>query len=333
MNVQLPSGVATGVGSLPHRDAHGAVAFVLSELPDLPCIPTLPRRSPAEGMIAQAVVGIRGITVGQYGSLAVDLRRVDPIAPVVTDIDHDAFTGFRTFLSAAAGRSGPVKWQFVGPLTLGLALMRAGVPASTAFDVAVRAVRSHVRSLHRVIAQALPGCPQVVVLDEPSMPEMMQPNFPLAPDVAIDLVSGGLAAVENVALAGIHCCGDPDWASILASGPGLLSLPARRNLVDVAGYLARFLEKDGWIAWGAVPTDGPLHLTGDRPWRELSALWCELVAAGCDPVRLRQQSLITPACGLGLHSDVVARRILTMVRHLADRVHSQAVATRLTIGA
>ncbi|MFM2079139.1 MAG: hypothetical protein RJA49_3029, partial [Actinomycetota bacterium] len=119
MGLELLSGAATGVGSLPHRDATTAARFVLDQLPALPSIPTLPRRSPAEGMIAQAVIGLRGVTFGQYGSLAVDTRRVDPLAPVETQFDHEAFTGFRTFLEQAAisRPSGPVKWQFVGPLS------------------------------------------------------------------------------------------------------------------------------------------------------------------------------------------------------------------------
>ena len=70
---------------------------------------TMPRRSPAEGAIAQAMVGLDGITIGQYGSIAVDPLRVDPLAPVVTDLTHDAFTGFRTFLThAAAARAKPM---------------------------------------------------------------------------------------------------------------------------------------------------------------------------------------------------------------------------------
>ena len=40
---------------------------MLEHLGELPAIPTLPKRSPAESMVAQAVLGIRGITVGQYG--------------------------------------------------------------------------------------------------------------------------------------------------------------------------------------------------------------------------------------------------------------------------
>ncbi len=35
-------------------------------------IPALPMRSPAEGMIAQAIAGLPGVSLGQYGSFAID---------------------------------------------------------------------------------------------------------------------------------------------------------------------------------------------------------------------------------------------------------------------
>lgn len=329
----LMAGTATGVGSLPHRDAAAAADFVLRHTPELPAIPTLPRRSPAEGMIAQAVVGLVGVTPGQYGSLSVDVARIDPDADVVTDIGHDAFGGLRAFLTAAAGRTAPVKWQFTGPLTLGLSLVRAGVPAEVAFEVAVRAVRSHVQAIHAEVASALPGCDQVVVIDEPSLHQVMLPGFPLPPDASIDLVSGALAAIERDAASGVHCCSDADWPSVLAAGPHVLSLPVSSELVSVAGYLARFLESGGIVAWGAVATDGPIPATAERPWRQLSDLWCQLVQRGCDPMMLRQQAWITPACGLGLHSEGVAQHVFGLVADIAYRVRTQSTALRLSLGA
>lgn len=330
--VQLPSGIATGIGSLPHRDAAEAAAFSLRAMP-LPAIPSLPKRSPAEGMIVQAMVGIRGITVGQYGSIAVDVARIDPLAPVRTDLLHDAFGGFRAFLDAAAGRSGPVKWQFVGPVTLGLAMLRAGVPLHDAFEAAVRAVRGHVQHLIGIVERALPGCSQLVFIDEPSLGELMQPGFPIAPDTAIDLVSGALAAIEPHAVAGLHVCAHADVAPLLAAGPTVLSVPAVPGLVDSAGYLIRFLEAGGWVAWGAVPTDGPIVASAERPWRQLSELWCRLVERGADPTMLRRQALITPACGLGTHTPAVAERVHRLCAEIGRRVGDQAVGARFMLGA
>ena len=53
----------------------------------------------------------------------------------------------------------------------------------------------------------------------------------------------------------------------------------------------------------------------------------------CDPVLLRHQSMITPDCGLGLHSVSVAERVCQMVREIARRVRDQSTATRFVLGA
>ena len=146
-------------------------------------------------------------------------------------------------------------------------------------------------------------------------------------------MSSALAAVPQDALAGVHCCGSTDWSLVLAAGPRLLSLPVHPDVAEVAGHMAQFLDDGGWLAWGAIPTDGPLGATADRYWRELADLWCAMVQAGCDAGRLRRQALVTPACGLGLHDLGAVDRIFTLVDDVADRVHGQAVATRLSIGA
>ena len=321
--IDLPVGAITGVGSLPHRDARAAAAFALATAPDLPAVPTLPRRSPAENMIAQAVCGIRGVDFGQYGSWSVNVRRIDPLAPVRTDLEHDAYLGLRMFAEVGAGRRGPIKWQFTGPISLGVALTRAGVPASTAFAVAVRAVREHVRVIHRFLDDTMPNCPQVIVLDEPSFPDVMDGGFPLPPDAAIDLLSGALAAVEQLAIAGVHCCGTADWAGIIAAGPGLLSLPARPEVLQFAGYLWRFMEHGGRIVWGVVPTDGPMFLSAPRQWRELVEFWDGLLALGGSRELLVHRALLSPDCGLGMHSEGVATKVFALVGELQARIRGQ----------
>jgi hypothetical protein len=332
LDPRLMNGATTALGALPHRDLDAAMAFALRATA-LPAIPTLPRRSPAEGQIAQALLGIDGVTVGQYGAISVDVARVDPVEPVHTDVTDDAFTGFRAFLAAAPADLPAVKWQLVGPVTLGMALIRAGVPDHTAFDTAVRAVRSHLQHLFDIVAESLPAATQVVFIDEPDLVDLTDPAFPIAPDIAIDLVSGALAAVEGRAVSGLHCCGDADWSALIAAGPNVLSLPVHSSVVDSAGYLQQFLDRGGIVAWGAVPTDGPIPTTPERPWRRLSDLWCELVQRGCDQVMLRKQAMITPECGLGAHTPAVAERVVDIVGELGRRVHDQATATRFVLGA
>jgi hypothetical protein len=214
-----------------------------------------------------------------------------------------------------------------------VALTRAGLPADAAFAVAVKAVRAHAADLADAVAAALPDSPQMVWLDEPWFGELMHPGFPIAPDPAIDLLSGAMAALTPMATVGVHCCAEVDIASLLAAGPDVLAIPVDAQLVNVAGYLVRFLEGGGRIAWGAVSTDGPIPTGSERPWRQLSDLWCELVKRGCDPVLLRQRSLVTPHCGLGLHTPAIADRVCRLTREVGRRINEQAIASRFALGA
>jgi hypothetical protein len=50
-------------------------------------------------------------------------------------------------------------------------------------------------------------------------------------------------------------------------------------------------------------------------------------------MKLRQQSLVTPACGLALHTEDNAASIMGRVTDIGERVRTQAIATRLTVGA
>ncbi|HEY4377770.1 MAG TPA: hypothetical protein VGM93_11455, partial [Acidimicrobiales bacterium] len=124
-----------------------------------------------------------------------------------------------------------------------------------------------------------------------------------------------------------------DWRVVLQAGPQVLSVPVGAGLTAAAGALATFLERGGWIAWGAVPTDRPIGEQPSRLWRHLSGQWCELVQAGCDPLLLRRQALITPVCGLALHDEVLARHAFSLAQAVAERLEDQVTGVRLSVGA
>jgi hypothetical protein len=43
--------------------------------------------------------------------------------------------------------------------------------------------------------------------------------------------------------------------------------------------------------------------------------------------------VVTPACGLGLHTPSVAERVVRLTREIGRRVNDQAVASRFALGA
>src|SRR5262249_54348466 len=168
----------------------------------------------------------------------------------------------------------------------------------------------------------------VLFFDEPALVAWRRGDAPLGHEDAIDVLSGALAA--PACPTGVHICGAGDRRLALEAGPQVLGIEVEDALVDDADVLARHLEADGWIAWGAVPTDRPVGESVEPLWRALVGVWCELTRRGCDPVRLRTQSIITPACGLAGHGPTQAERALRLARGLPHRGHDPAGAARLT---
>jgi hypothetical protein len=328
----LVPGLATGIGSLPHTDARAAAEVSLDSSPRLPAAPQLPNRNVRELMLPQWAGALPEVVVEAGGRL-----RVDPAvgaAPPEPRFDANSHGGLLAFVDLLAHASAPptrVKLQLTGPLTLGLALCEAGMPPAVAFRRAAAVVDAWIPMLESMIATRLPGTRVVLVLDEPGLVVWRDSEGPIDREAAVDLLSGSLASVRGTA--GVHVCGAGDRRLVLEAGPQLISFEVAEDLVDDGGLIARYLDGGGWVAWGAIPTDGPIGDSGELPWRQLAAVWCELTRRGCDPVLLRTRAVITPACGLVGHGASQAARALRLAGTLADRVHDQAVAARLTLGA
>jgi hypothetical protein len=329
----IRGGTATSIGSLPHTDARAAAAFVLRTHPDLPAAPQLPNRSPLEGMLAQWLRALPEVHVEPDGSLRrIDVADLD--APLDTTFDSLAHGGLVGFLEVSARLAQPpkiVKLQVTGPLTLGLALCDLGLPTDVAFARASTCARAWARAVVTRARTRVEGVDVLLFFDEPGLVAFHGDDAPIDPESATDILSGALAAVDCTV--GVHVCGAGSLPVALAAGPDVLGIEVHPRALDHAAGLARFLDEGSFVAWGAVPTDRPIGEQVTAPWKAVLDLWCELARRGCDPLRLRQQALVSPACGLARHGVTQAERALRLARELAHRVGDQAAATRLSVGA
>lgn len=329
----LVAGMATAIGSMPHRDPHAAAATVLRCIPDVPAAPQLPCLTPREGVIAQWAGAIPGVVVHDNGAIELE-GPLDPLAPLHPEFTSAAHTGLLTFLEVAATQPrqpSQVKMQIVGPLTLGVALANAGADAEFAFPVASRVVRAWIRSIEDLVALSLPGTELVLFFDEPSLVCWRDAEGPIEREVAIDLLSTVLATTTGTS--GVHVCGTGDVRVALDAGPDIVHFDVGMFELSDAVALSRYLDGDGWVAWGAIPTHRPVGERAQPLWKALLDLWCELTRRGCDPVRLRRQALVAPACGLAGHGASQAEHALLLAREIGNRVHDHAVATKLAVGA
>jgi methionine synthase II (cobalamin-independent) len=324
--------MATAIGSLPHRDAKRAAAMVLRCIPELPAAPELPCRSPLEGVIARWAGAVPGIEVQEDGSLLLT-DAVDAGAPLRPEFTFEAHAGLLTFLEVAAAAPRPpkrVKVQLAGPLTLGVAFANAGMDVESAFVLAGRVARAWTFAINELVAARLPEAATLCFLDEPALVLWKNAEGPVDREVATDLLSTALASAP---ISGVHVCGHGDVRLALDAGPHIVQFDVSALDLNDAVALSRYLDGSGWIAWGAIPTHRPV---GEHPqplWKALLDAWCELTRRGCDPVRMRAQALVTPACGLAGHGESQAERALLLAREIGDRVHDHAAATKLAVGA
>lgn len=303
---RFANGAATSVGGLPHRDPAAAAAFAIGEF-EIATIPSLPN--------------VADITAEALSTAELDDSSFDPLHAFLT-------LGRLVKLDGA-----PVTWHLPGPLTVGVSLCDVGVEPAEAFALAGKVVRSKLIEIAAEVARVLPNSPQMAMIDESALADLMMPDFPIPPDHAIDVMSSAMASLPHDIVTGIHCPRRCDVATMLAAGPAVISVPVADDLVDWAGYIDRFLRDGGVIAWGIVPSHGPVGASAERYWRQLSDVWCELVRRGCDPVALRRQSMITPGGNLEVYSVSVARRLARISADVAKRVRDQANATRFALGA
>ncbi|MBI2168508.1 MAG: hypothetical protein HYU28_03260 [Actinobacteria bacterium] len=307
----LTAGLPTSIGSLPHVDAAAAAQLVLAKQPTLPAVPELPGLRPAEGMIERW------------------LRFDDPAN---VQIDEEANAGAFAFVAAAAADPPrAVKAQVAGPLTLGVALVDSGIAPTEAFERAARLSEAAAAATVGFLAKRLPHSEAVLFLDEPALTAWASDSAPIEREQAVDILSGVLAGID--AVTGVHVCGEGDRRMAIEAGPAIVGFEVRPSVLDDGVAIARYLDAGGWIAWGAVPTDRPVGERVEHWWKALVSLWCDLTRGGCDPVTLRTQALITPACGLAGHSEDQAATILDLCVEIGERVREQAIATRLTVGA
>jgi hypothetical protein len=270
-------------------------------------------------MLAQAARGIAGVTVTSDGTLAVDPDEMDPAQLPSPAIDGASHAGLLAFLAAATGRTAPVKVQLTGPVTLGLALIGGGAPPELAFAVAAGATRATAAALLSMVRARLPDALPVVFVDEPGFVSLGRGKPVITTSAATDLLSATLEVVDAAAVTGVHCCGAVDWRIARDAGADVLSLPVDRDAAADPAVIGRHLDAGGWLAWGAVPTSGPV---GDelRLWRRLEAAWADLAAGGVDLQLLRARSLVTPACGLAFHGLSQAAGTMKLAVRLGERV-------------
>ncbi len=286
----------TGVGSLPHRDPHEAARFVL-ETSDVPYLPQLPHRHPAEGMLAQWGDGLAGCGAQQDG---LGLR----YGAAAGDRD-EAFGGAAAMLEALPRMTPLVKTQATGPVTLAMAALAGGAPSAGLWDAIVTGLVARIEEHLAWIGRHLPAADVLLALDEPALAGLRQPEFPTGWNDAQRALAQTVAALE--VRPGLHCCGEADWALVAGLRPAFVSWDVSALGADFpmeAPAVAQAVAAGVGVMWGVVPTAAPPLPDPGELVDRYRRVEGELLVAGAPAGRLAARAMLTPACGLaGLTVD------------------------------
>src|SRR4051812_25724646 len=235
-----PTGVATGVGSMPGEDIDAALGTVADALPDLPHLPELPARGAGSDMIGRAAAQLVDLHVDLQpaGWRLVARAGLDETrARDRLDRDLDAL------VPALPGYDGDFKVQLTGPWTLAatLELTRGGKAASDRgasrdlADSLAEAARDHLAD----VARRLPAARLVLQLDEPALPAVLAGSVPtesgfgrvaaIEPQVVRDALAAVMDAVDVPVV--VHCCASTPPLILLAdSGATAVSVDLAQGL-------------------------------------------------------------------------------------------------------
>lgn len=339
------------IGSIPLTDAQAAVDLVFGATPEIPVWPQLPLR-PQEKMIPQFLPGLPGLTqtvdrvfvqnsgdaydrelVRFYETYMAIAEGALSLDDTFFRIERDAATGLYALLRHLDGpvpQPLAVKGQVTGPITLCMgtrdAENRAIFYDAQLRDAAVKLLTLKARWQIKRLGR--PNRPVIIFIDEPGLAGFGSSEM-------ISISSGEVHAclselIEGIhaegGLAGIHVCANTDWAMVMDTGVDIVNFDAYAyfdRFILFSGHIRRFIQGGGMMAWGIVPTLNAEDIAKEsetslatRFEQEVSAL----SALGLDPKTVKEQSFITPACGVGSLTLRLAERVLALTRGVSERV-------------
>jgi methionine synthase II (cobalamin-independent) len=311
----------TMIGSMPHKDAAEACSVIARFIKDVPCWPQLPNRSSKEGMAVQISVGFPGI-VEKGNDLLIDgaadhSGALEQLYIAYLENDRDKFpiteeyaAGLYEFLKQPDLSPLAVKGQLIGPISWGLSVKDSSGKVilydEILSDAAAKLLRLKAGWQEKILSQISGNT--IIFIDEPAMTSYGSAFFSLPKERVITLLQEVLDGISG--LKGIHCCGNTDWSLILSTGINILNFDAYNFAESLTLYpseVKAFLDRNGAIAWGIIPTDETniqketVASLKDR----LEEAMAPFTRKGIDFKQLAEHGLLTPSCGLaGVKEDV-----------------------------
>lgn len=242
-----------------------------------------------------------------------------------------ALAGLEPFAELIGGRSGPVMFSILGPLTRALE-HATRAPAAGQLGSLVARIAESILAVVARISEVAPEAPVVAVVDEPALRRCEHPSHPLSPAVTAPVLDHLGEVVSPVADLGVRVGEGAHLASMVGRGVHVLAVPVS-SAATQAPAIAAHVAAGGVVAWGAVPVDQPHGMGTDRLWRRLASAWNDVAAEGVEPAQVREQAFICPSGGLEAFTVSQAHEMVTLADDLGRVARTEVLGPRLDLGA
>ncbi len=332
-------GLATGIGSLPHKDAGAALDLIFKYLPRIPFWPQLPKRDIREGMVAQFSENFPNIKMTPDGlRFKPDEKELELFYERIISQDIDYFKvseGFALGLHEFYKRLEKtdlnniefIKCQVCGPFTFAAGINNDSGIALLHDEVFMQVVLKGLtmKALWQIDFFKKFGKRIIVFFDEPYLGCFGSAYTPINREEVVRVLTELTAPVKSAgALTGIHCCGNTDWSIFTDVGSiDIISFDAFGFLEKFALYadnLRGFIDRGGVICWGIVPTS---DFSGQQAESLTDKLYTGITALankGLKKNLLMKNLLISPACGLGTLDKEKSESIFNLLAEVSQRV-------------
>lgn len=315
----------TGIGSMPHESEKKACDIVFSKFRKIPFWPQLVKRSFLEDMMAQFSERIPGIEVDPTGK-KIFINRKSNIKKEIEElnkwyslenleyfsISEDYAAGFYEYVYRLKNHDNRMldylKGQITGPVSFIFTVSNeSGIPIffdkelrEAAIKTLSRRARWQAATLKNIFKDI------IIFIDEPSLVFFKQSakDSKIKKEDLASYINRVVDAIHTEACyAGLHCCADADWDLALSTDIDILSFDAYNygeSFIKNSEIILNFLDRDGVIAWGIVPTTSPPPSEGvDSLVAKLEHYIKFLSRKKIDRQKIVSSSLITPSCGCG----------------------------------
>lgn len=335
-------GLATGIGSLPHKDVDAALDLIFKYTPHIPFWPQLPKRDVREGMVVQFSESLPCLKVTSSGlffdsqekekELEIFYERI-----IASDVDYfkisqDFALGLHKFYQRLEKVDLKdiefVKCQITGPFTFAAAIFDdKGI--ALLHDTVFRQVILKgltMKALWQIDLFKKFGKKIMLFFDEPYLASFGSAYTPInRNDVVKDLTELTRSVKFDDVLLGVHCCGNTDWSIFTdITSIDIISFDAfgfLDRLVLYADNLKRFFKRGGIFCWGIVPTqDFTVRETADLLMDKLNTGIDALIKKGIDKESLLKNLLLSPSCGMGTLDIDKSEKILNILSEISEKI-------------